>query len=84
MTKRRAFNELNEVLKTRKPHECVWCKSAITIGEPCLNYVGHWEGDFQNWYVHHSCKKSMSQSAWYQEEGAICQEVHFNGEECSH
>ena len=39
----------------RKPHHCHWCGERILVGERHPQFVGKWEGDFQNWRMHAEC-----------------------------
>lgn len=77
-----AFNQFKEINRPKKIHRCEWCHQQIVIGESHLQFIGHWEGEFQNWRVHHECKSSMNGSDYYQEDAGICPGPHGRGEDC--
>lgn len=81
-TMKTGFNEFRTIASPTKPHRCVWCHTEIKKFESHLQFVGHWEGEFQNWRVHIDCKKSMRETATYQDDGAICPGPHWRGETC--
>lgn len=76
------FNEFQEILKPIKPHKCEWCHQPILVGESHLKFVGHWEGEFQNWRIHHECKLPMNASDAYEDNAEICSGPHGRGEDC--
>lgn len=41
--------------RARKQHRCEWCGEPIPVGEKHTQYVGKWEGEFQNWRMHNEC-----------------------------
>ena len=43
------FFDVNEV-KTRKPHECIFCRRVIPAGKTAFNAHGMWDGQWQHWY----------------------------------
>jgi hypothetical protein len=49
-----------KTVRTRRPHRCEWCYQAIDSGSECYHYKGMWEGDWQDWYMHHECKEVYS------------------------
>jgi hypothetical protein len=77
-----SFNEMQTIKKSRKIHECVWCSSEIYIGESHQKFVGIWEGDFQNWRIHHDCLKVLLEDRAHKDSGEICQGPHGRGEVC--
>jgi hypothetical protein len=78
----RTFNEFREISKPNKSHACAWCHEEIKKGESHLQFMGYWESEFQNWRIHHDCKKPMSQSSPYSDTGEICSGPHGRGWEC--
>lgn len=45
------WNNFRKIKKLQKAKRCVTCNRKIDIGEGCFNYVGGFEGIFQNWYI---------------------------------
>lgn len=39
----------------RKDHRCEWCGETIPKGEKHVRFCGKWEGEWQNWRMHHEC-----------------------------
>lgn len=78
-----AFGELKKIKAGRKIFACCWCREDIPVGEPRVNYVGLWEGEFQNWHMHPECH-----SAYKREDdagggdGQIHNEKHPRGMAC--
>lgn len=60
-------------------HRCVYCIERIAPGTKHNQYVGLWEGDFQNWRMHLECLDAHSEQT---DEGEICDEAHLRGETC--
>lgn len=65
----------------RKPWNCAHCKMKIMVGEKHAQYVGEWEGDFQDWRVHEDCQEAMRtcMGSW---DGGLCEEDHRRGLGC--
>jgi hypothetical protein len=40
----------------RKEHRCEWCGQKILKGEKHFQFVGKWQGEFQNWRMHLECE----------------------------
>ena len=43
-----------------RPHKCEWCGETILAGEKHPQFVGKWEGEFQNWRMHWECYEATS------------------------
>ena len=51
----KAWNDFTRIKTCRKPHKCITCGRIIHPGFHAHNYVGNFEGDFQNWYMCDYC-----------------------------
>ena len=40
---------------SRKDRRCEWCGQGIPKGERHYNYLGMWDGEWQNWRMHEEC-----------------------------
>lgn len=49
------WNSFRHIQKTRTPHRCITCGRIIPTGSKSHNYVGEYEGDFQNWHLCDYC-----------------------------
>ena len=78
------FNELREIKNPRVTHSCVWCYGKIKIHESHQQYVGMYEGDFQDWRVHSECLIPMKQSWKDYDNYEICSDGHKRGGLCQH
>lgn len=54
---RRVWMDFNRISKTRKPHRCAITGKIIPVGSSCWQYIGEWEGEFQNWYCTNESKQ---------------------------
>ena len=78
----KTFDDFRIIRAVKKEHRCTWCSTSISVGEPALNFVGHWEGEFQHWYIHVDCQEPMDASGQYQDDGSICPGPHGRGLKC--
>ena len=53
------FGETRTVVG-RKDHRCIWCGGPIPKGESHNHFSGMWEGEWQNWRMHHECYEQSS------------------------
>ena len=53
------FNE-GRWQRARKTHACEYCGGPIPQGENYYRFVGVWDGNFQNWAMHHECIEAFS------------------------
>lgn len=44
-----------KLVKTRKPHICVYCRRLIPAKSATYHQSGRFEGDWQNWYACQTC-----------------------------
>lgn len=51
----RTWNNFRYVKKSRKEHQCISCGRLTPPGSKVHNYVGEYEGDFQNWHLCDYC-----------------------------
>ncbi|MFD0587614.1 hypothetical protein ACFQZE_06340 [Paenibacillus sp. GCM10027627] len=51
------WNGYKRINKTRKPHRCAITGQTIPIGSSCWNFIGEFEGDFQNWHCTDQAKE---------------------------
>lgn len=49
------FNDFRHIKNTKSPHRCIICTRCIPPGHKAHNYVGEYEGEFQNWYTCDYC-----------------------------
>lgn len=76
------FNEFHTVAKPKKDHPCAWCDERIKVGESHSKYVGHHNGDFQNWRVHEDCFEPMHEATERSMNREICDCGHKRGAKC--
>jgi hypothetical protein len=70
------WNEFTRIHKSRKEHKCAATGKIIPIGSSCWHYVGHWEGDFQNWYMSDEAKEFMDAHPELQDwDGFSCYDI---------
>lgn len=50
-----AWSDFRYIKKARKEHGCICCNQRILAGTGYSRFVGHWDGDFQNWCLCDFC-----------------------------
>lgn len=68
------------VVKARLPHKCIHCQQDIIPGEVHNQYVGKWQGEFQNWRVHADCVLALERCQGDDDE--LCLHGHRRGLSC--
>jgi hypothetical protein len=76
------FNKMQTIKNPKRVHRCVWCSEQIKIGETHHRFVGHWEGEFQDWRAHLECLKAIYNDDQYLDSAGICNGPHARGGKC--
>lgn len=63
----------------QKRYNCVWCHESIEIGERHVQFVGKWEGEFQDFRMHGVCDEAHGRET---HDGEICDQRHPMGRTC--
>jgi hypothetical protein len=77
----KAWNDFNHIQKPRKSHKCVWCPEKIEVGIPHWQFIGMFEGDFQDWRCHEECREHVTDC---EPDDGICEGPHSRGKGCSY
>lgn len=63
------FWSQRDVVKTRKPHTCIFCLEEIPKGSSCGYYAGMWENQFYSYYMCNRCLEFISSNSLDLSEG---------------
>lgn len=64
-----------KTIKTRKPHDCIYCNRRIGVGELAVYQTGKYEGNMYNHYMCLWCDNNVSNLETYGEGGSYEFEV---------
>lgn len=67
------WNEYIQVKTTKKPHYCEITGDIIPEGSSCWKYIGHYEGDFQSWYLNNEAMDFINKHVFHS--GFECMEI---------
>ena len=67
--------------RAAKQHPCTWCGEPILKGEIHKQYVGMYDGDWQNWRMHDDCLKACSREREHGDD-YLCDARHPRGKTC--
>lgn len=68
-----------KIVSARKAYTCEWCANPIPVGERHFQFIGKWQGEFQNWRMHPDCEDAHQRETY---EGEICEATHWRGTTC--
>ena len=68
--------------RAAKQHQCTWCQEPILKGEIHKQYVGMYDGDWQNWRMHDDCLKASNRERQHGDDDELCSERHPRGKTC--